>query len=310
MTARRLPSFPGCGIGDEAAAALPAQIECHRRLGWSAIELRTVDGVALAALPPAEAGAVVRQVREAGLEVPVLDAAIGNWNTTVGEPFERDVEELEALARLARELGSRGIRVMSYPNDGRPEADWRAEVVRRLGELARRAESHGLLLLHENCHGWAGTSAERTLDLVEAAGTPALRVLFDVGNPVAHGYDGHEYLSAVLPLVEHVHVKDAVRTGPGPDDVDFVPPGEGDARLLDCLALLAESGFSGGVSIEPHVAYVFHRGQPPGDELLSASYVDYARRFEELLAGQAGASPAVASRSSSSNSASISATER
>ena len=288
------PAFRGCGVADEAGASIERQIAAHRELGWPQIELRSVDGVPLAELPSERAEAVVRAVRDARLETPAICSTIGSWSSSIDAPFERDVRELETLARLAGELGARAIRVMSYPGDGRPESDWRREVVRRLRELAERAEQHGLMLLHENCHGWAGTSAERALDLVESVASPALRLLFDVGNPVAHGYDGVAYLEATAALVEHVHLKDAVRTGPGADDVVFVPPGEGEARVLDCLAVLARAGFAGTLSAEPHVALVYHRGDRPPDGVLTDSYVEYGRRLAELLARHdLGLEPAV-----------------
>lgn len=283
-TTATAPAFRGCGIADEAGASIERQVAAHRSLGWPQIELRSVDGIPLAELPSESAEAVVHAVRGAGLETPVICSTIGSWSTSIAAPFERDVRELETLARLAGALGARGIRVMSYPGDGRPEPEWRREVARRLGELARRAEQHGLVLMHENCHGWAGTSAERALDLVESVASPALRLLFDVGNPIAHGYDGLAYLEATADLVEHVHLKDATRTGTGADDVVFVPPGTGEARMLDCLDILARAGFAGTLSAEPHVALVYHRGDRPPDDVLTESYIEYGRRLAELLA--------------------------
>ncbi|HUQ56457.1 sugar phosphate isomerase/epimerase family protein [Lentzea sp.] len=269
------------GIGDEAAIGLADQIAVHRELGWPLLELRGVGGVALGDLEPADRREVARLVAAAGLSVPCLDSRIGNWARPVTGPFALDVAELDALSDLADLLGTRYVRVMSYPGDGVPEPEWRDEVISRLGRLAALARARGLVLLHENCSGWAGTSAARTLTLLEAVGSPALRVLFDVGNPVAHGYDGVEYLQAVLPYVDHVHVKDAVR---GPDSTTFTTPGAGAAELRVCLETLLDKGYEGAFCVEPHVAVLPHLGRRADPAEVRERYLEFGRLFERLLA--------------------------
>ena len=271
------------GIGDEAATGLDEQIAVHRELGWPLLELRTVDGQALGDLDADRRRAVADRIVAAGLSVPCLDSRIGNWARPVTGPFERDLAEFDALADLAVRLGTRYLRVMSYPGDGVPEPRWRAEVITRLGRLAERAARRGLVLLHENCSGWAGTSAERTLTLLDAVGSPSLRVLFDVGNPVAHGYDGVEYLAAVRPFVDHVHVKDALPGERGPDSTEFTTPGDGAANLRRCLEMLLRTGYGGAFCAEPHVAAVAHLGTRATPAETRERYLDFGRRFELLL---------------------------
>ena len=269
------------GIGDEAAVSLADQIAVHEELGWRSMELRTVDRRPLGELAAAELDAVVGTLLDAGFEVPVLDSAIGNWARPVTAPFEDDVAELRTLAPIARRLGTPFVRIMSYPRGDADDETWRGVAIERVAALARIAEDEGVTLAHENCVGWGGLSAERTLALLEAVDSPALRVLFDVGNAVVDGYDGYEYLGRVLPAVVAIHVKDAA-LGPG-GEARFTMPGEGDARLADCLTLAFASGYRGHVAIEPHVAHVIHLGADAPPEVLRGSYVAYARRFEELL---------------------------
>ena len=53
---------------------------------------------------------------------------------------EAVVEELRrAILRMHR-LGTKYIRIMSYPNDNWSKSDWRKETVKRLKELARIAK--------------------------------------------------------------------------------------------------------------------------------------------------------------------------
>ena len=272
------------GIGDEAALGIAEQIAVHRELGWRHLELRTVDGIALADLPERRVAGLAGAIAEAGLTVPCLDSRIGNWARPVTGPFERDLAELDALGPAARLLGTRHIRVMSYPNDGLAEPDWRAEVMRRFTVLAARAEELDLVLLLENCSGWTGTSAGRARELLETVGSPRLAALFDIGNPVAHGYDGPDYLRQLLGFVRHVHVKDARPAGDAGDEPVFTAPGAGVAGLTGCLTTLLDNGYSGVFCVEPHVAVLPHTGRRADPATVRDRYLDYGHELERLLA--------------------------
>ncbi|MFR9728440.1 sugar phosphate isomerase/epimerase family protein [Saccharopolyspora sp. MS10] len=265
------------GIGDEAATDLTGQLAAIRRLGWSGVELRTVDGTALAELQPGDARRVVRQVRAAGLDVVCLASRIGNWARPVTAPFEPDLAELDRLAELGAELGCRHVRIMSYPNDGLAEAEWGARARERVARLADRATELDVVLVHENCAGWAAGDPERMLRLL--ADAPALRLLFDTGNGAEHGYRAIEVLRHVVTHVVHVHVKDAIGA---PGAVTYARPGEGSAGVADCLRLLLNSGYRGAFSLEPHLATRPHEGSGP-DADAADRFVDAGRCLERLL---------------------------
>ncbi|MEB3367456.1 sugar phosphate isomerase/epimerase family protein [Saccharopolyspora mangrovi] len=264
------------GIGDEAAASLPDQIAAITALGWPGIELRTVDGVALADLDSSRFQRVRRAVAAAGLRVVCLDSRIGNWSRPITAPPADDLRELDVLADRCAALGTRYIRVMSYLSGGLDESEWRSRVLDRIALLADRAARHGVVLLHENCSGWAGSDPDRMMRLVEAGG-PCLRLLFDVGNGIEHGYDSFGVLERVLPHVEHVHVKDAVGA---PGRAEYVLPGEGHARVHDCLRLLLDRGYSGAFSLEPHLVTRPHEGRTATDP---GPFLSAGRRLEHLL---------------------------
>ena len=264
------------GIGDEAAAALPEQIAAITELGWRGIELRAVDGLALADLDSSRFLRVHRAVRAAGLRVVCLDSRVGNWSRPITAPPTADLRELDVLAERCASLGTRYIRIMSYLSDGLDEPEWQARVLDRIALLGDRAARHGVVLLHENCSGWAGSDPERMLRLVDAGG-PCLRLLFDVGNGVDHGYDAVDVLQRILPHVEHVHVKDAVGS---PGHAEYVLPGDGNARVRDCLRMLLDHGYAGAFSLEPHLLTRPHEGLAASDP---APFLRAGRRLEELL---------------------------
>lgn len=269
------------GIGDEAAVPLDDQLRAIGRLGWDAVELRNVDGVPLAALDDHTTGRLAEQLAGARLDVVCLDSRIANWGRPITHDLADDLNELQALARLSARLGTRWVRVMSYPNDDLDPETWRRRVLRRMATLTRVAEDHGLVLLHENCSGWAGTRADRMLELLSHVDSPALRLLFDTGNGVPHGYPAGALLREVVEHVAHVHVKDAAT---GPDgQVGYTLPGHGTAGVADCLTTLLEHGYTGVWSIEPHTHLRPHQGRELTDGGGVEAFVRYGRELERLV---------------------------
>lgn len=263
------------GITDEAAPDLAGQLAVLAELGWSHVELRTVDGRAVADLDDAEFAVVAKALAACDVRVVCLASRIGGWARPVVTPFDEDLAELDVLLRRCAELGTRYVRIMSYPNAGLSERRWRDRVITRVSILAERAAVAGVVLLHENCSGWAAMSAERALDLLAAVDSPALKLLFDTGNGVAHGYDGYALLREVVEHVEHVHVKDA--TGDR-----FVLPGCGSARVADCVELLRANGYRGAWSLEPHVSLLPHASGALAPDAAFA-FVAAGRAMAELV---------------------------
>ncbi|MFE6197577.1 sugar phosphate isomerase/epimerase family protein [Streptomyces sp. NPDC057838] len=269
------------GIGDEAAADLGGQLEAFRQLGWSAVELRDVGGVAVADLDDRAFADLADRIAAAGLDVVCVDSRIANWGRPVTGPFQDDVAELRVLARRCAALGTRYVRVMSYPNSGLGDEEWGRRALTRMTLLVQQAEQHGLVLLHENCSGWAGTRADRMLELLDRAGGPALRLLFDIGNGVPYGYDARALLDDIIGHVAHVHVKDA-RTGPD-GRVTYTLPGDGQAGVRSCLRALLEHGYTGAWSIEPHLRLRPHQGHDSTGTGGVAAFVRYGRHLERLV---------------------------
>ena len=138
------------GISDEAGKTIDRQIAAHRELGWSYLELRTVNGVNLTRLPDDEFDQVYRAVSEAGMRVSCFASAIANWARPITCDPEIDRQDLaRAIPRMHR-FGTRFIRVMSYPNDPEkpvPEDEWRREAIaRRSGSSGARCGVYTLIM--------------------------------------------------------------------------------------------------------------------------------------------------------------------
>ncbi|GAA4916715.1 sugar phosphate isomerase/epimerase family protein [Streptomonospora salina] len=257
------PGIAFAGIGDEAGGDPADQIGALDRLGWRCLELRTVDGRAVADLGAAPFAALAADLHARGVRVCCLDSRIGNWARPITGPFDTDLHELEILAARCATLGAPAVRIMTYPGDGLGGPEWRRRAVERVRRLCDLAERRGIVLLAENCAGWAADDAERMLDLLDTVASPALGLLFDTGNGLAHGYHAPALLADVADRVAHVHVKDAL-PGPAGGEPVYTVPGQGRAGVAQCLRLLLKHGYRGTWSIEPHLSLLPHRRDAAG----------------------------------------------
>ena len=269
------------GIADEAGESIDTQIRAHLTLGWKHIELRNIDGVNLTDVSDQQFDQIVEKLSQAGLEVSCFASQLCNWSRKITNPFEVDTAELaRAIPRMQR-LGTRFIRIMSYPNDSLSQDDWKAEAVGRIKKLARMADDGGVVLVHENCDGWAGQSVRHSLELLETVDSPALKLVYDTGNPVEHDQNGWEFYSGVVDQIAYVHIKDAVKTS---GKLQGTFPGEGSGQVQRIVADLFRRGYDGGISIEPHMAVIVHQDKKADDPAQAYDlYLEYGRRTMTLL---------------------------
>ena len=268
------------GIADEAGLDIDTQIHAHRELGFKHIEIRCVDGQNFTNLSDQQFAQCLEKLDQAGLQVSCFASALCNWARKITNPFEVDTAELDrAIPRMHR-LNTPFIRIMSYPNDALSQDDWKRQVVDRIKELARMAADGGIVLVHENCDGWAGQSAQHSLDLLDAVDSPALKLVYDTGNPVWHDQDAWDFYSQVVDHIVYVHIKDAVKTA---DQVKATFPGEGTAQVERVLTDLLARGYDSGFSIEPHIAAIIHEGKRSDPEETYNVYLEYGRRAMALI---------------------------
>jgi sugar phosphate isomerase/epimerase len=282
------------GFADEAANDIDGQIRATKELGWRNIEARNIDGVNLTTVSDEKFDEVCQKLDDAGLMANCFGSAVANWARSITDPPDSSYEELKrAIPRMHR-LESQFIRIMSFaaPEDASiDEPGTVREVIRRMKELVRIAEDGGIVMVHENCNNWGGRSHEHTLRLLDAVQSPALKLVFDTGNPVfrkdvrgtpPYRYqDAWEFYTNVKEHVVYVHIKDGRVFG---DEVRYMFPGEGDGHVKRIVTDLRKSGYDGGFSIEPHLAVVHHDSSKQSDDTIRyQNYVEYGRRMEKIL---------------------------
>jgi sugar phosphate isomerase/epimerase len=194
-----------------------------------------------------------------------------------GDP-DVELDRFRRAVAAAHRLNSRYIRLFSFyrpPGTSAPEI--RDVALKQLRAYATIAEQEELVLLHENEKEIYGDVPERVLDLIEAVGSPALRMAWDNANFVQVGVrpftDGYALLR---PYLEYLQVKDA-RAGDG----TVVPAGEGDGELLATVTALRDDGYAGFASLEPHLALAGALGGFSGPAMFGKA----ARAFAKLTDG-------------------------
>ena len=281
------------GITDEAGALIDTQIKAVKELGWNTIEARSVE---VEGFPKAnlhdiadEAFDVVEEkLKNAGVGVYCFGSTIANWGKKIDDPF--DLSEVErAIPRMQR-LGSQYVRIMSYAvREGEDQLE--EERFHRLREMTKRFLDAGITPVHENCMNYGGMSWQHALKLLE--NVPGLKWVFDTANPVFNDdrskpepmpkQDPWEFWTHLKQHTVHIHVKDAIWDN-SKNDADYTLPGKGDGAVRRILSDALESGYDAGISIEPHLAVVFHDDSvKASDEEIYQSFIGYGKALMELL---------------------------
>jgi len=183
--------------------------------------------------------------------LPWLDQALyKHWFNGKKQIDEHLNELLPESLDYANELGAQLVLVFGFDRAGLPPGSPPEELLNILLKAAERAKAAGLRLVIENEAGFWADTGERTARIVRAVNHPCLGVNWDPGNAFCEGDtpfpDGYGH---VRNLVQHVHFKDARRTGAG----NFEFTGEGQVDWAGQIQALAADGYSGFISVETHI---------------------------------------------------------
>ncbi len=284
------------GFADEAAESIEGQIEVTKKLGWSRIEIRAVNGVNIHDIPDADFNGVKEKLDKAGIKANALGSNIANWGHDIGENFNEVLKTVNRTIQRMKALNANLVRVMSWKvirdKDGRAVEDQQAEErFRRLREITSRFTDAGITPVHENCATYGGMSWKNTLEMVKEV--PGLKLVFDTGNPPLTedfakpwpypDQSSWDFYSEVKESIAHIHIKDSYRDAETGDEI-YCWPGDGRGDVKRILEDLKSRGYNGGLSIEPHMAVVYHdNAVKASEESRMANYVEYGQKLEALL---------------------------
>lgn len=200
-----------------------------------------------------------------GVKVGCIGSGFGKCSLTDPDEWKEHQQILERQFRFCDLWGVRLIRIFPFwvPKEidhrvQRPDlSKYLPQIVDKLRVACRRAEQEGITLAIEpEGSTFSGTCPEcRTI--IDAVGSPALKVAWDVHNSWSYGRiawpDDYPYVKG---LVAHLHIKDAVYDPRdrsrkiGSTHIDL-----GEIPWRDIFRTLIADGYEGMASLETHLFF-------------------------------------------------------
>ncbi len=236
------------GFADEIASDLVTQVESVKKLGISHIEMRGVDGNNLIFHDDKKVKEIKAFLDQNGITLSALGSPLGKIGVT--EDFEPHFEAFKRAVEIAHMMETPNIRMFSFymPQNCALE-DCENEVFDRIGKFADYAKANDAVLLHENEKGIYGEKADECLKLMKTFYGEHFKAIFDFANFVQAQEDTLRAYSLLKPYIAYIHVKDALL-----ENGKVVPAGMGDGNVAAILNDLNESGYTGYLSLEPHLS--------------------------------------------------------
>jgi hydroxypyruvate isomerase len=177
---------------------------------------------------------------------PMSEAMQPLWSAADPRAYSVLEAKVDAAIAVAQRIGSRHIAVLTGTDRNRSRADQMGAMAHNLACIADRAEAAGCILCVE------AVSAQRlpqmllhhyadAVDVVERAGHPAVRLIFDTAHVQAMDGDILGNLDRTWDRIEIIQLADHPgRVEPGAGELNF-------GRILDEIA---RRGFTGPVELE------------------------------------------------------------
>ena len=241
--------FKLCGFADEISPDLNEQIRVGKQCGLSHFELRGVNGINVLDFDKPLRNEIRTKLRDAGLGAVSIGSPIGK--VKIDEPWEKHFDRFKIAVELAEFFEAPFIRIFSYyPGADGNILKHRDEVMRRMRQKLDYLQAHpDITLLHENEAKIYGEKGSECVDLMKTMNSLKFRSAFDFANFIQAGERPLDNWPGLKPYSVHIHIKDALLDGG-----KVVPAGKGDGQVQPILIDLHKSGYSGFLSLEPHLA--------------------------------------------------------
>ena len=235
------------GFADEIDQDLKVQVESIKKLGISYIEMRGVDGNNLIYHTNEKVAEIKKYLDDNGISLSALGTPLGKIGIT--DDFEPHFEEFKRAVEIAHMMDTPTLRMFSfYMPEGSMPSDYESAVFERIGRFVDYASANDALLLHENEKGIYGEKADGCKKLMDTFYGDHFKAIFDFANFIQSGENTLYAYKLLKPFISYIHVKDALLK-----DGSVVPAGHGDGNIATILSDLSESGYTGFLSLEPHL---------------------------------------------------------
>jgi len=237
-----------CGFADEISPELDEQIKCCKENGVTHFELRGAYGKNVLDFDKSVRIEVKSKLQSNGLAVASIGSPIGK--VKINEPWDKHFDRFKIAVDSAEFFEAPMIRIFSYyaPEEGQDIHTHRDEVIRRMRAKTDYIKNRNVTLIHENEKGIYGDTGKYCLDLLKSVDSPKFRAAFDFGNFVQVGENPLTAWPMLKPYSIHIHIKDVLAK-----EDRAVPAGQGDGHVEEILLDLKNSGYTGFLSLEPHL---------------------------------------------------------
>jgi sugar phosphate isomerase/epimerase len=246
------------GFADEIATSLDEQISTMTELGIKGLDLRNVDGVHVLQLTEAHIEEIQAKLHHAGMYVSTIGSPV---NKVPYDPLNEaaEFEKLRRSLQIGAKFNCTRVRIFTpefHGDDPSPVLSWMA------GQR-RLAEEYEAVLIHENDAKYWAAYPDNAKRLFQELASPNFKAAFDFANTVLIGFrPWDDWFPWIVPYLDTIHIKDA-------KDGAVTVAGSGDGQILETLKYLNEQGWSGPLTLEPHLASVGNFGGYSGSQLFT-----------------------------------------
>lgn len=238
------------GFADEISVRFSRQLKVVKELGMHYVCLRTVNGRSIAKYTQDEAKQkLVKPLAEAGIKVSSLGSPIGKVDIDDDKAYQKQLEQLENLCGVCKELNCRYIRIFSFfmPKGKNPD-DYKDRVIAKLRAFVAIAEKHDVVLIHENEKDIFGDTAARCRSLFDEIKSPCFMAAFDSANFVQCKQNAMDAYLLLEDRITYIHIKDAISS-----DNENVVCGDGEGQIAQVIKRAVSQGYKGFLTLEPHL---------------------------------------------------------
>lgn len=247
-------------FADEVDPDFDTALEWMKKNGVKYIEPRGIDGKNIADFTDEEARQLKAKLDGLGIGVvalgmPTFKCALSAEVGVTGDDYQQRggtyEEHLSYLRRgfvLGGIFGTKITRLFTFWVTDEENA-WQ-KMSAHVGAAAREAELAHFTLAVENEHSVIAMRGKEVGQLIDETGSPNLKAIWDTGNTrYLGGTPFPEDFAHVRDQIVHVHLKD-VHYEDGETEGKAI--GEGDVDFHGTFEALAEDGYDGALTIEPH----------------------------------------------------------
>ncbi len=235
-------------FADEISPELEEQIKACRENAVTHFELRGAYNKNVLDFEKTLRSEIKAKLDANGLGVISIGSPIGKVKIT--DSWEPHFSRFKLAVESAEFFGAPFIRIFSYypPEKDKDIRQHRDEVIRRMEAKVEYIRNHNVTIIHENEKEIYGEKGKQCLDLMQTINSPKFRSAFDFANFVQAGERPLDMWPSLKPYSVHIHIKDAMLA-----DGKVVPAGQGDGQIEPILVDLDKSGYTGFLSLEPHL---------------------------------------------------------